>query len=62
MIEPRQLDVLVIVPKVYRDERGFLEAYHADQFQALGLPSTCPEGFGRKYETSVGSRRVQFAL
>lgn len=41
VIESRPLeDVAVIVPDVYRDERGFfMEAYHADQFQALGLPS-----------------------
>ena len=42
VIESRQLeDVIVVVPKVLRDERGFfMEAYHADQFKALGLPSS----------------------
>src|SRR5579862_9334802 len=42
VIESRPLeDVVVIVPSVYRDERGFfMEAYHADQFKALGLPSS----------------------
>jgi dTDP-4-dehydrorhamnose 3,5-epimerase len=41
-IESRQLeDIVVIVPRVHHDERGFfMEAYHADQFKALGLPST----------------------
>jgi dTDP-4-dehydrorhamnose 3,5-epimerase len=41
VIESQQLkDILVIVPKVHRDERGFfMEVYHADQFKALGLPS-----------------------
>jgi dTDP-4-dehydrorhamnose 3,5-epimerase len=41
VIESRPLeDVAVIVPSVYRDDRGFfMEAYHADQFKALGLPS-----------------------
>jgi len=39
-IESRHLnDVVVIVPKVYEDERGFfMEAYRADQFRELGLP------------------------
>jgi len=42
VIESRQLEeVVVIIPKVYRDERGFfMEAYHAGQFKALGLPAT----------------------
>lgn len=42
VIESRQLeDIIVVVPKVLRDERGFfMEAYHADQFKALGLPSS----------------------
>jgi dTDP-4-dehydrorhamnose 3,5-epimerase len=41
VIDSRPLeDVAVIVPNVYRDERGFfMETYHAGQFQALGLPS-----------------------
>ncbi len=41
VIESRQLeDIVVVVPNVHRDERGFfMEAYHADQFKALGLPS-----------------------
>ena len=41
VIESRQLnDILVLVPKVHRDERGFfMEVYHADQFKALGIPS-----------------------
>ena len=42
VIESRQLeDIIVVVPKVLRDERGFfMETYQADQFKALGLPST----------------------
>jgi dTDP-4-dehydrorhamnose 3,5-epimerase len=42
VIESRQLeDIVVVVPKAFHDERGFfMEAYHADQFKALGLPST----------------------
>ena len=42
VIESRQLEeIIVVVPKVLRDERGFfMEAYHADQFKALGLPSS----------------------
>jgi dTDP-4-dehydrorhamnose 3,5-epimerase len=42
VIESRQLeDIVVVVPKAFRDERGFfMEAYHADQFRALGLPSS----------------------
>lgn len=39
-IESRHLaDVVVLVPEVFEDERGFfLEAFRADQFRALGLP------------------------
>ena len=39
-IESRHLgEVVVIAPEVFQDERGFfLEAYRADQFEALGLP------------------------
>ena len=42
VIESRHLeDVVVIVPDIRRDERGFfLEAYHSEQFTRLGLPST----------------------
>src|SRR5207253_8138426 len=42
VIESRQLEnIIVIVPKVHRDERGFfMEVYQAEQFGALGLPST----------------------
>lgn len=33
-------DVVVLVPDVYRDQRGyFLESYRADQFIAMGLPT-----------------------
>ena len=41
VIESRQLEnIIVIVPKVHRYERGFfMEVYQADQFRALGLPS-----------------------
>ena len=41
VIESRQLnEILVLIPKVHRDERGFfMEVYHADQFKALGIPS-----------------------
>ena len=40
-IESRQLgDVVVLVPDAYEDERGyFMEAFHVDQFRALGLPA-----------------------
>jgi dTDP-4-dehydrorhamnose 3,5-epimerase len=40
-IESRHLgDVCVIVPQVFEDERGFFtEAFRADQFEALGLPT-----------------------
>ena len=40
VIESRHLeDIVVIVPKAYRDDRGFfMEVYRADQFSALGLP------------------------
>lgn len=39
-IESRHLrDIVVIVPEVIEDERGFfLETYKADSFKALGLP------------------------
>ena len=34
-------DVAVVVPEVFEDERGFfLEAYRADQFEVLGLPTS----------------------
>jgi dTDP-4-dehydrorhamnose 3,5-epimerase len=44
-IESRQLrDVVVLVPDAYEDERGyFMEAFHADQFRALGLPHHFPQ-------------------
>jgi len=40
-IESRQLgDVVVIVPEVFQDSRGFFtETFRADQFKALGLPT-----------------------
>jgi dTDP-4-dehydrorhamnose 3,5-epimerase len=40
-IESRHLeDVVVVVPDVFRDSRGFFaETFRADQFRALGLPS-----------------------
>jgi len=40
-IEARHLgDVVVLVPEVFEDERGFfMETYRADQFRALGLPT-----------------------
>jgi dTDP-4-dehydrorhamnose 3,5-epimerase len=39
-IESRHLgDAVVLVPDVFRDERGFfLEAFRSDQFEAAGLP------------------------
>lgn len=39
-IESRHLgEIVVLVPEVFKDDRGFfLEAFRADQFQALGLP------------------------
>jgi dTDP-4-dehydrorhamnose 3,5-epimerase len=42
VIESRQLeDIVVLTPNIHRDDRGFfVEAFHADQFKALGLPST----------------------
>ena len=41
MVESRHLeDIVVIVPKAHRDNRGFfMEVYRADQFRDLGLPS-----------------------
>ncbi len=41
-IESRQLgDVVVVVPEVFQDDRGFFsETFRADQFEALGLPTT----------------------
>lgn len=40
-IESRHLhDVVVVVPDIFQDSRGFFsETYRADQFQLLGLPS-----------------------
>lgn len=40
-IESRALgDVVVVVPEVFRDGRGFFsETFRADQFKALGLPT-----------------------
>lgn len=39
-IESRHLgDVVVVIPEVFRDDRGFFsETFRADQFRALGLP------------------------
>lgn len=40
-VESRHLrDVLVLVPEIFQDDRGFfLESYRADHFKALGLPT-----------------------
>ncbi len=40
-IEARHFrDVVVLVPEIFKDERGFfLEAFRADQFEAEGLPT-----------------------
>src|SRR5271154_4557147 len=40
-VESRSLgDVVVIVPEVFQDSRGFFtETFRADQFKALGLPT-----------------------
>jgi dTDP-4-dehydrorhamnose 3,5-epimerase len=40
-IESRQLgDVVVLVPEMFQDSRGFFcETFRADQFEALGLPT-----------------------
>jgi dTDP-4-dehydrorhamnose 3,5-epimerase len=40
-VESRSLgDVVVVVPEVFQDSRGFFtETYRADQFKALGLPT-----------------------
>ena len=40
-VESRQLDdVVVIVPDIFRDSRGFFsETFRADQFKVLGLPT-----------------------
>jgi len=40
-IESRHLeDVVVVVPEIFRDTRGFFsETFRADQFEALGLPT-----------------------
>ena len=33
-------DVVVVVPEVFQDSRGFFsETFRADQFQSLGLPT-----------------------
>lgn len=44
-IESEQLGaVVVLVPDAYEDERGFfMEAFHGDQFRALGLPDHFPQ-------------------
>jgi dTDP-4-dehydrorhamnose 3,5-epimerase len=35
-----QRDVVVVVPEIFQDDRGFfLETYREDQFRALGLPT-----------------------
>jgi dTDP-4-dehydrorhamnose 3,5-epimerase len=41
-IESRSLgDVVIIVPEIFQDARGFFtETFRADQFKALGLPTT----------------------
>lgn len=41
-VESRHLgDVVVVVPDIFQDERGFFsETFRADQFAALGLPTT----------------------
>lgn len=41
VVESRHLeDIAVVVPKAFRDERGFfVEVYRADQFKELGLPT-----------------------
>jgi dTDP-4-dehydrorhamnose 3,5-epimerase len=40
-VESRSLrDVVVLVPEIFQDERGFFtETFRADQFKALGLPT-----------------------
>jgi dTDP-4-dehydrorhamnose 3,5-epimerase len=40
-VESRWLgEVVVVVPEVFQDSRGFfMEAFRADQFKALGLPT-----------------------
>ncbi len=40
-VETRSLgDVVVVVPEIFQDERGFFtETFRADQFKALGLPT-----------------------
>jgi len=40
-VESRHLgDVVVVVPEVFQDSRGFFcETYRADQFESLGLPT-----------------------
>jgi dTDP-4-dehydrorhamnose 3,5-epimerase len=40
-VESRQLeDVVVLVPEIFQDSRGFFsETFRADQFEALGLPT-----------------------
>jgi len=41
-IESRHLDeIVVLVPDVFQDDRGFFcEAFRADQFESLGLPTS----------------------
>ena len=40
-IESKHLDdVIVLVPEIFRDSRGFFsETFRADQFETLGLPT-----------------------
>lgn len=44
-IEAKHLgDIVVVAPQVFGDDRGFfLEAFRADQFAALGLPTEFPQ-------------------
>lgn len=51
-IESRHLgEIVVLVPDVYEDERGFfMETFRADQFEALGLP---PEFVQENHSRSV---------
>jgi len=41
-IESRHFgDLVVLVPEIFQDQRGFfMEAFRADQFEALGLPTS----------------------
>jgi len=53
-VESGHLGEVVLVPEVFRDERGFFsEAFRADQFKKLGLP----HGFAQDNHSGSVRRR-----